>query len=168
MVDVETVPVSDARAEALLTDYFAARAASFPGGPDAYRTVFPDPSSFVPPRGVFVIALDDEGRGVGCGGIRLLDPVGGTRHGAGVTRFELKHLWVHPDARSAGLGAMLLDELEARARAFGASELVLDTHRAQAAAGRLYARHGYVPVPAYNDNPNATDWYAKNLTTELE
>lgn len=168
MVDFRAVPVTDAAAQVLLTDYFAARAASFPGGPDAYRTVLPDPARFVPPRGVFLVVRDDAGVDAGCAGIRLLDPLGGTRHGAGVTRFEVKHLWVHPDARSAGLGAKLLEELEIRARAFGASELVLDTHEAQESAGRLYRRHGFVSVTAYNDNPNATHWYAKNLTTELE
>ncbi|MEY2848373.1 MAG: hypothetical protein RI885_1038 [Actinomycetota bacterium] len=168
MVDFRAMPVTDAAARVLLTDYFAARAASFPGGPSAYRTSFPEPHRFVPPRGVFVVARSEMGSDVGCGGIRLLDPLGGRRHGAGVTRFELKHLWVDPGARSTGVGAALLDELEARARAFGASELVLDTHVAQEAAGRLYARTGFVPISAYNDNPNATVWLGKNLTTELE
>ncbi len=168
MLHFRSLPVTDDAARALLTDYFAARAADFPGGLSAYTTSFPDPHRFVPPRGVFVVAQDSAGTDVGCGGIRLLDPLGGSRHGAGVTRFELKHLWVRPESRSSGFGAALLDELEARAKAFGASELVLDTHAAQEAAGRLYRRSGFVQISAYNDNPNATLWFGKNLTTELE
>ena len=42
-------------------------------------------------------------------------------------------------------------------------ELVLDTHHTLEAAGALYAATGFVAIEPYNDNPNATRWYAKNL-----
>lgn len=161
MLSFREVPVTDDSAHQLLTEYFASRAETFPTGMGAYVTVFPEPASFAPPRGVFLV-LSEGQADLGCGGIRLLD------HAAGVTRFEVKHLWVRPEARGAGRGGALLAELEARARAFGASELVLDTNVAQEAAGALYRGSGYAGIAAYNSNPNATHWFAKNLTTELE
>ena len=56
-----------------------------------------------------------------------------------------------------------MEELERRARALGATELVLDTNRSLEAAGALYARLGYERIAPYNDNPNATDWYRRSL-----
>ena len=166
MVSYREASVTDDAALALLTEYFSSRAESFPVTMGQYRATFPTASDFESPRGVFLIVEEEDLAGepadVGCGGIRLLD------HSAGVTRFEVKHLWLQPHLRARGLGRELLDELEARARAFGASELVLDTNEAQAAAASLYRSSGYVEIRAYNDNANATHWFAKNLTTELE
>lgn len=166
MVSYREASVTDDAALALLTEYFSSRAESFPVTMGQYRTTFPTTGDFESPRGVFLIVegedLAGEPADVGCGGIRLLD------HSAGVTRFEVKHLWLQPHVRGFGLGRELLDELEARARAFGASEIVLDTNEAQAAAASLYRGSGYVEIPPYNDNANATHWFAKNLTTELE
>ena len=65
--------------------------------------------------------------------------------------------------RTAAPGRALLAELEDRALAFGATEVVLDTNASLEAAGSLYRRAGYVDVEPYNDNPNATNWYAKRL-----
>lgn len=155
--------VADDDSLALLVEYFSARAESFPAGPEAYRTVFPSPEEFVPPRGVFLIAEGEDLAGdaadVGCGGIRRIEP-----SESGAIRFEVKHLWVQPHTRGLGLGAALLAELERRAVEFGADELVLDTNASLDSAARLYARAGYESVPPYNDNPNATNWYGKRLS----
>ncbi|MFT4305375.1 MAG: GNAT family N-acetyltransferase [Microbacterium sp.] len=144
--------VDEPAARALLTDYFAVRAEAFPGG--LYRTVFPDPAVFTEPAGVFVVLEDDEHGPVGCGGVRRLDEA----------RWEVKHLFVRPAGRGRGWGRMLLAELERRARAAGAAELVLDTHDSLRAAGALYASAGFSPIAPYNDNPNATRWYGKRLS----
>jgi GNAT superfamily N-acetyltransferase len=80
----------------------------------------------------------------------------------------VKHLYLTPHARGRGLGSALLAELERRARELGAATLVLDTNRSLLAAGGLYRSAGFVPVPPYNDNPNATDWYAKRLSPATE
>lgn len=151
MLTFRAVAVTDPAAHALLTEYFAYRASSFPvaGG---YRTTFPDPAAFTEPAGVFLVAREF-GENVGCGGIRAL----------GNGRFEIKHLWVRPLARGRGLGRRILARLEKRAIALGAVELVLDTHSSLEAAGGLYRSSGYESIPAYNDNPNATDWYRKNV-----
>jgi GNAT superfamily N-acetyltransferase len=68
-----------------------------------------------------------------------------------------------PGARGRGLGRRLLEALEAAARDAGARTLVLDTNRSLEAAGGLYRSAGFVPVPPFNENPNATDWYGKRL-----
>lgn len=151
MLTFRAVAVSDPVAHALLTEYFAYRASSFPvaGG---YRASFPEPATFTEPNGTFLIAREF-GEELGCGGVRSL----------GEGRFEIKHLWVRPLARGRGLGRRLLARLESKAIALGASELVLDTNASLEAAGGLYRSSGYENIPAYNDNPNATDWYRKKL-----
>ncbi len=147
----------------MLSDYFAERSAGFPAAQGAYRTAFPDPGQFVPPRGVFLLAYDDE-QEAGCGGIRELGAdTGDAAPGRAAVRYEIKHLWVSPRFRGRGLGRAILSELEHRARGFGATEVVLDTNASLEAAGRLYRTHGYEEIEPYNDNPNATDWFRKML-----
>jgi ribosomal protein S18 acetylase RimI-like enzyme len=153
------IPVDQPEAHELLQAYFTERIATFPD-PAGYTTTFPDPALFVPPAGVFLIADVDSATGVACGGIRRI--TGGP---AGETRYEIKHLFVAPAGRGRGLGKELLGELERRATAFGADEAVLDTNDSLTAAGGLYRSTGYVSIEPYNDNPNATHWYAKRLET---
>lgn len=163
MVSFADVAVTDATAHRMLSDYFAERAETFPTVQGAYRTAFPDPGQFVPPKGVFLLAYD-EGVEAGCGGIRELPvPLADAEEGTPVVRYEIKHLWVPPARRGNGFGRAILVELEHRARGFGATELVLDTNSSLEAAGGLYRSHGYEPIPPYNDNPNATDWFRKRL-----
>lgn len=126
-----------------------------------YVPTRPVAGDFEAPRGVFLHVIEGD-TAVGCGGVKLI------AHWPGVTRLEIKHLWLQPQARGFGLGRALLEELESRALAFGASEVVLDTNASQVAASALYRSSGYVEIARYNDNPNATHWFAKNLTTELE
>ena len=149
-------------AHALLAEYFGARALSFPADQGEYRTVFPSPEQFVPPRGVFLVVEGEDLAGdaadVGCGGIRRLDDAAD-----GTVRYEVKHLWLQPHTRGSGLGRALLAELERRAREFGAAVVVLDTNESQEAAASLYRSSGYLEVPPYNSNANATNWFAKRL-----
>jgi len=150
-------PVDAPDAHELLAEYFQARTDGFALMDVAYRATFPDPAAFEPPAGVFLVLEDDEGRPVGCGGIRLVAP------GPLGVRYEVKHLYLRPETRGRGWGRLLLEALEQRARDFGAAEVVLDTHHTLEAAGALYARSGYADVAPYNDNPNATRWYGKAL-----
>jgi ribosomal protein S18 acetylase RimI-like enzyme len=99
--------------------------------------------------------VDLDGAPVGCGGVRMIAP----------GRGEIKHLWMRPAARGSGLGRALLVELESRAAQLGATEIVLDTNERLEAAQSLYRSSGYVNVEPYNDNPNATHWFRKVLTT---
>ena len=155
MVTLRPARVDEASAHMLLTEYFEMRAAAFPG--QAYTTTFPDPAVFDPPAGIFLIAVDDDGEDVGCGGIRLIadGPLG--------RRYEVKHLFLRPQTRGRGWSRVLLDGLEEYARSWGAAELVLDTHHTLEAAGALYARSGFTSIEPYNDNPNASRWYGKPL-----
>jgi GNAT superfamily N-acetyltransferase len=155
MPTITPAPVDSPDAHEMLTQYFLMRSANFPG--HTYTTVFPDPSVFEPPAGVFVVVLDDEGEPVGCGGIRRIDD------GARGCRYEVKHLYLRPETRGRGWGRRLMTDLEQRAIGFGAGELVLDTHHTLEAAGGLYAASGFVAIDPYNDNPNATRWYGKVL-----
>jgi ribosomal protein S18 acetylase RimI-like enzyme len=66
--------------------------------------------------------------------------------------------------RGLGLGRRLLAELEGQARADGATSVRLDTHRSLTEAVTLYRSAGYREIAAYNDNPYAHHWFAKNLS----
>jgi GNAT superfamily N-acetyltransferase len=160
MISFRESSVSDAAAHTLLGEYFASRAELFPPEQGQYTTTFPVPEDFVPPRGVFLVVEGEDLAGdaadVGCGGIRRLDS-------AASVVFEVKHLWLQPQTRGLGLGRLLLQELERRARGFGADQLVLDTNASLAAAGGLYRSSGFVDIEPYNTNPNATNWYGKTL-----
>jgi len=166
MTRFRPVAVTAPSAAELLAAYFAERALTFPAGPAAYVTTRPDPELFTPPRGVFVVAEDEggvapgpeEASPLGCGGVRAVAP-----GPDGAVRYEVKHLYVAPGGRGRGLGRQLLEELERRAAELGADEVVLDTNDSLAAAGGLYRSAGYGSIEPYNDNPNATTWYAKRV-----
>ena len=151
----------DESAALLLRRYFTEREQTFPSAQGAYTVNLPDPSRFVPPAGDFVVAALD-GVPVGCGGVRSIEDAPGTGDRP-VVRFEIKHLYLDADARGRGAGRALLAELERRAAALGAERLVLDTNESLTAAGNLYRTSGYVETVPYNDNPNATHWYAKDV-----
>ena len=150
MVSFREASVDDPDAHALIAEYFAMRAETFPTGD--YSPVFPKAENFTPPAGVFLIVVEG-GEDVGCGGIKRVAP----------DRFEIKHLWIRPRAQGRGLGRALLTELEDRARAFGATEVVLDTNASLTVAGSMYRSGGYEEIPPYNENPNATTWFRKSL-----
>jgi ribosomal protein S18 acetylase RimI-like enzyme len=145
----------DAEVRELLDEYFALRVHTFVGGD--YRVARPDAAAFRPPAGVFLLVEDDLGP-VGCGGIRMLEP----------TRAEVKHLYLRDRARGRGWGRELLSELEARAVGLGARVVVLDTNATLEAAQGLYRSSGYLEVEPYNENPNATHWFAKDLDDDPE
>lgn len=141
----------------LLEDYFTSRALGFTTHAGGYRVTHPDPARFVEPDGVFLLVLDDDGAAVGCGGVRRIDDVDG------LTTFEVKHVWLGEAARGRGWSRPLMAELETRAAALGARQMVLDTNESLAAAQHLYRSSGYVSIERYNDNPNATHWFRKTL-----
>lgn len=151
---IEPADATSEEAQALLTEYFAHLAQTFPDGfdPDAGSTTS-DPTEMSPPRGTFLVLREDDGTAVGCGGVKLLDS----------QRAEIKRMYLKPSTRGRGLGALLLDALEEAARSLGATDGVLDTNATLDAALALYRLHGWHEVSAYNDNPYATHWFAKEL-----
>jgi ribosomal protein S18 acetylase RimI-like enzyme len=73
-------------------------------------------------------------------------------------RADIAKLLVHRRARRQGLGAMLMEEIERRARSAGFTLLVLDTKRGDAAES-LYRRAGWTEVgviPRYALNPDGS------------
>jgi len=154
VTDFRETAVDSPDAQTLLTEYFTGREKSFPSAQGSYQVNLPDPAVFRGDRGLFLIVADGDEL-LGCGGIRRIDdgPLG--------ARWEIKHLYVREAARGRRLGRGILEELERRAAEHGAAELVLDTNDSLEAAGGLYRSSGYVTVEPYNDNPNATTWYAK-------
>ena len=153
------VDVAAPEALALLDAYFAERSAGFPAEQGTYRPTYPTTAQFTPPAGVFLVVEEDDGTVIGCGGVRRVESAPASDD----LRFEVKHLWLAPAARGKGAGRRLLQELEHRAVAFGAQELVLDTNASLAAAGGLYRSSGYIEIEPYNANPNATHWYGKRV-----
>jgi len=73
-------------------------------------------------------------------------------------RADIAKLLIHRRARRQGLGAMLMREIESRARAAGFTLLTLDTKRGDGAEA-LYRRAGWTEVgviPGYALNPDGT------------
>lgn len=144
----DVVPTSHPDARALLTQYHAEIRKRF--GFDVSRQASLE--DLEPPGGRFVVAYDGE-RPVACGGFRTWEP--------GVC--EMKRMFVVPEARRGGVGRQLLAALEQAARAAGFRRSVLDTLDSHVDATRFYDTTGYTRVPAYNENPYATAWFAKDL-----
>lgn len=59
---------------------------------------------------------------------------------------EIKRMRVHSEYQGRGYGQLILNELEARARALGYHTLHLDTSTIQIAARKLYEKNGYREV----------------------
>ena len=105
-----------------------------------------------PPAGMFLVALRD-GQPIGCGALRF--------HGADPA--EIKRMWVAESTRGLGVGRLLLAELEARAAAHGSTVVQLDTNKSLTEAIAMYRSAGYTEVEAFNDEPYAQHWFAKQL-----
>lgn len=109
------------------------------------------------PTGTFIVAYDDAGAALGCGGVR--------RHADGVG--EIKRMWVPPERRGNGVSRVLLAALEDAARALGFRKLVLETGVRQPEAIALYETAGYTLIPNYGffaDSP-LSRCYSKPLAS---
>ena len=73
-------------------------------------------------------------------------------------------MFVVPEARGSGLGARLLEELEALARDLGYAVARLDTREQPPGAQRLDQRAGYVAIPDFNGDAHAAWLGEKRLT----
>jgi GNAT superfamily N-acetyltransferase len=111
-----------------------------------------DVDDYTPPGGRFLVVARGD-TVLGCGAVRSMTRETG----------EVKRMWIHPDARGAGLGSRLLDALVAQSRALGHTTLLLDTNAVLTEARALYAKHGFEAIEPYNDNPDATHFFSKAL-----
>jgi GNAT superfamily N-acetyltransferase len=150
-VRIEVVDAGSGEVTALLAAYVDAMQATFDY--QTSRGMPTTPADFEPGHGRFLVVRDDDGTAVGCGGVRLLDP----------QTAEVKRMWLDPSVRGRGLGRELLTALEQAAAELGAERGVLDTFDVLGPAMALYRSAGWQEVPAYNDNRQATHWFAKQL-----
>jgi GNAT superfamily N-acetyltransferase len=121
------------------------------GGPDDTPV---DPAQFAPPHGAFVVGELD-GAPVAMGGLRP--------HLDGAV--EIKRMYVLPAARGQGFARRVLGALEDRARALGATRVLLETGQRQPEAIKLYESSGYERIDGfghYRDAPLSLS-FAKQL-----
>ena len=105
-----------------------------------------DPSMFVPPHGLYLLAYDAEDRAVASGAWRRQDE---NDEGYADGDAELKRMYVIPEARGLGLARRVLALLEDDARAAGRTRMVLETGTAQPEAIALYTSSGYEPCAMF-------------------
>lgn len=131
---IEQVAWEDPVAEALRAGQRAEIAEMY-GAPDSESRTPPSAADIA----VFLVARDESGPPVGCGGLRDL----GNQTG------EVKRMYVVPEAR----GACVTDRDPARPRVVGPERgwtaLRLETGDRQPAAVRFYERSGYRRIPNF-------------------
>jgi GNAT superfamily N-acetyltransferase len=149
-VAVRRTTGADPDAQELVAAMTAETGVLYGGPPPAGSSASPEELS--PPEGGFVLLLR-RGRALAGGGLK---------HSAAGT-CEIKRMYVVPEARGSGLGARLLEELEALARDLGYAVARLDTGAKQPGAQRLYERAGYVAIPDFNGDAHAAWWGEKRL-----
>ncbi|GIG91392.1 hypothetical protein Pen02_63280 [Plantactinospora endophytica] len=155
---IDRVAPGSAEAGRLLRAYFEEILRRYDGrrpSPDRIEEVLRDnpPEHLDAPHGALLVARLD-GVAVGCAGLRLLSGYAA----------EVHRVYVAPTARGRGIGSRLLDSLESLARGHGVTRLCLTTRQDLVEARRLYARHGFLEVPAFTEDPYVDHWLAKSLT----
>lgn len=113
--------------------------------PDAARLALLHDAAARAQGGDLLVAVDESDRIVGTASLLRADStlVRQSRDGEA----ELRLLAVLPEARRRGVGEALMREALARARAWGAPALVLDTGPANERSQRLYVRLGFERRP---------------------
>jgi GNAT superfamily N-acetyltransferase len=131
-------PLASPDARTLVAELDAELTERYPNPADNHLTLAVEEVS--EDRGVFLVARAD-GRPVGCGAVRRIDPATG----------EIKRMYVSPAERGRGLGGRLLAELERHARALGLRRLVLETGERQPESIRVYERAGFVRIARFGE-----------------
>ena len=136
-----TSPALVAEARALIEEYSRGIGFSL-DFQDFARELESLPGEYAPPRGALFLARIGA-RYAGCVGLRPLDEV----------TCEMKRLFVRPEFRDRGIGALLARHLVAEGRRLGYRRMRLDTVPSMTAALGLYRRLGFREIPAYRYNP---------------
>ncbi len=92
---------------------------------------------------VFIARAD--GRAVACGALK--------RHAGGIG--EVKRMYTRPTHRGQRIGALIVERIEALARAEGLARLVLETGDRHPAAWTVYERAGFTRCGPVLDYPNS-------------
>jgi GNAT superfamily N-acetyltransferase len=148
-ITISEEPFGAPESQQLLTELNADLVRRYRG--DGHPTVRPSPLEVAS----FLVARDAGGRAVGCVALRRRDD----------DSFEIKRMYVRPEARGGRLGDRLLAEVEQRARALGARRVKLETGLAQPEAMAVYERHGYYPIEPFGDYADSplSRCYAREL-----
>ncbi|KAL2393896.1 hypothetical protein ABEF95_000226 [Exophiala dermatitidis] len=124
------------------------------------------PGKYAPPEGELLLARDDNGRPIGCVGLR---PLPSTKNidDDGTSRVcEMKRLYVSPSGRGTGVGKALALGIIAAARKLGYSEMRLDTLPRMVAALNMYRSLGFKDIDPYYETPlEGTHFLALQLNT---
>ena len=102
-----------------------------------------------------VFIARDDGEAVACGALK--------RHDGGIG--EVKRMYTRPSHRGRRIGAMIVEQIERRAREAGLTRLVLETGDRHPAAWTVYERAGFTrcgPVLDYPDSKWSV-FYEKTL-----
>jgi DNA-binding MarR family transcriptional regulator/GNAT superfamily N-acetyltransferase len=152
LVEIAPCDPASPAARHCLREYAAELNRRLPGGFDEGHSLPVEAAALRPPAGVLLVAWLG-GEPVGCGALKLPPGEPGM----------LKRMWVAQAARGMGLGRRLLTELEAHAARAGRTAVRLDTNGGLTEAIALYRSAGYREVEAFNDEPYAHHWFAKEL-----
>jgi DNA-binding MarR family transcriptional regulator/N-acetylglutamate synthase-like GNAT family acetyltransferase len=148
MVAIAPEDPGSADARWCLGHYFAELAERFEEPFDPARTL---PTA---PTDLFLVARFD-GQPAGCGVLKALDEDTG----------EILRMWVDRPHRGLGIAARLLDALEEHALERGHRTVRLYTNRSLDEAKAMYRARGYAEIPRYNDDPYASHWFEKRLSS---
>jgi ribosomal protein S18 acetylase RimI-like enzyme len=102
------------------------------------------PGKYAPPSGALLLAKSEHGETLGCVALRPFDDTGSC---------EMKRLYVLPEARGLGVGAVLVDHIISCAQSAGYTDMKLDTLPTMTGAIKLYKQAGFEEIPAYYDTP---------------
>jgi putative acetyltransferase len=114
-------------------------------------------AAFAGSRECFWVAEDENGRIVGCGGLK--------QHTS--QEAEICKLYLHPAARGKGLGKRILHCLVDFARASGYRQITLETNSKLSEALALYERFGFQRFPHNNERINCDLRYELIFTSPL-
>ncbi len=152
MVEISPIDPSHRHARYCLHEYFSELNRRFDAGFDPARSISALDEEMRPPAGLFLVATL-HGNPIGSGALKF--------HGKKPA--ELKRMWVAESARGLGVGRRLLTELENQAARRGVRTIRLETNKTLVEAISLYSSAGYVEVTAFNDEPYAHHWFAKQV-----
>ncbi|MET7366163.1 GNAT family N-acetyltransferase [Streptomyces sp. NPDC005566] len=105
-----------------------------------------DATMFDPPRGLYLLAYDDQGTPFATGGWRSQERNAECYSDGDA---EIKRMFVISEGRGNGLARRILAALEADARAAGRTRMVLETGDKQQEAIALYTSSGYTPCSKF-------------------
>ncbi|KAK5682004.1 hypothetical protein LTR17_027442 [Elasticomyces elasticus] len=102
------------------------------------------PGKYGAPKGVLLLARNNQYEAVGCVGLR---PLPEPRY------CEIKRLYVSPQGRGSGLGRVLAERVVHEAKAIGYEAMRLDTLPQMSAARSMYKSLGFREVEPYYRSP---------------